>query len=126
MWGFPGVSAVKNRPASAGDLGSIPGSGRSPGEGNSNPVQYSCLGHPMDKGAWWAAVHGVTKKPDMTERLNADVQSALRSQMQKPPLLLRAWSEDSRESMVLGKGERDSKEKKHSSSRKSMNASMEA
>ena len=72
------------------------------------------------------ATHGVTKKPDMTERLNADVQSALRSQMQKPPLLLRAWSEDSRESMVLGKGERDSKEKKHSSSRKSMNASMEA
>ena len=45
----------------AGDLGSIPGSGRSPEEGNSNPLQYSCLENPMDGGAWWAAVHGVTK-----------------------------------------------------------------
>ena len=62
VWVFPGVSAVKNLPASAGDLGSIPGSGRSPGEGNGNPVQYSCLGHPMDRGAWWATVHGVQKR----------------------------------------------------------------
>ena len=45
----------------AGDLGSIPGSGRSPGEGNSNPLQYSCLENPMDGGAWWAPVHGVSK-----------------------------------------------------------------
>ena len=45
----------------AGDLGSIPGSGRSPGEGNSNPLQYSCLGNPMDGGAWWPTVHGVEK-----------------------------------------------------------------
>ena len=44
-----------------GDLGSIPGSGRSPGEGNGNPVQYSCLENPMDRGAWWATVHGVAK-----------------------------------------------------------------
>ena len=44
-----------------GDLGSIPGSGKSPGEGNGNPLQYSCLEHPMDGGAWWAAVHGVIK-----------------------------------------------------------------
>ena len=43
------------------DLGSIPGLGRSPGEGNGNPLQYSCLGNPMDRGAWWAAVHGITK-----------------------------------------------------------------
>ena len=116
VWVFPGVSAVKNLPASAGDLGSIPGSGRSPGEGNGNPVQYSCLGHPMDRGAWWATVHGVTKESDTTEQLNknTDVQSALRNQMQKPLLLLREWSEDSRESMVLEKGEQDSKEKKHS------------
>ena len=48
-------------PASAGDVGSIPGSGRSPGEGNGNPFQYSCLGNPIDRGAWWATVHGVTK-----------------------------------------------------------------
>ena len=45
----------------AGDLGSIPGSGRSPGEGNGNPLQYSCLENPMDGGAWWATVHGVAK-----------------------------------------------------------------
>ena len=45
----------------AGDMGSIPGSGRSPGEGNGYPLQYSCLGNPMDRGAWWATVHGVTK-----------------------------------------------------------------
>ena len=46
---------------SAGDLGSIPGLGRSPGEGNGNPLQYSCLENPMDGGAWWAAVHGVAR-----------------------------------------------------------------
>ena len=52
---------VKNLSAPAGDAGSIPGSGRSPGEGNCNPLQYSCLGNPMDRGAWWATVHGVTR-----------------------------------------------------------------
>ena len=60
----PGGSVVKNPPANAGDtgdMGLIPGSGRSPGGGNSNPLQYSCLENPMDRGAWWAAVHGVTK-----------------------------------------------------------------
>ena len=56
-----GGSVVKNPPASAGDMGSIPGSGRSPGTGHGNPLQYSCLGNPMDRGAWWAAAHGVTK-----------------------------------------------------------------
>ena len=59
--GFPGGSEVKVSACNAGDLGSIPGSGRSPGEGNGNPVQYSCLENPMDRGARWAAVHGVTK-----------------------------------------------------------------
>ena len=52
---------VKNLPANAGDTGSIYGSGRSPGEGNGNPLQYSCLGNPMNKGAWWATVHGVAR-----------------------------------------------------------------
>ena len=52
---------IKNLPANAGDLGLTPGSGRSPGEGNGNPFQYSCLGNSMDRGAWWATVHGVTK-----------------------------------------------------------------
>ena len=55
--GFPAVSVVKNLPANTGDTGSIPGFGKSPGEENSNPVQYSCLGNPMDRGAWWAIVH---------------------------------------------------------------------
>ena len=58
---LPGCSAVKNPPANAGDVGLIPGLGRSPGEGNGNPLQYSCLENPMDRGAWWATVHGVTK-----------------------------------------------------------------
>ena len=52
------------------DEGSIPGLGGSPGEGNGNPLQYSCLENPMDRGAWRAAVHGVTKESDMTEQLN--------------------------------------------------------
>ena len=59
---FPG-SVVKNPPASAGAAGSIPGWGGSLGEGNGNPLQDSCLENPMNRGAWWAAVHGVTKNP---------------------------------------------------------------
>ena len=59
--GFPGGSVVKNPPANAGDAGSIPGSGRSSGEGNDNPLQYSCLENSMDKGAWWATVHQMAK-----------------------------------------------------------------
>ena len=64
-----GGSAVKNPPANAGDMGSVPGSGRSPGEGNGNTLQYSCLGHPTDRGAQRATVHGVTKNLDMTQGL---------------------------------------------------------
>ena len=52
--GFPGGSVVKNPPANARDADSIPGSGSSPGEGNSNPLEYSYLGNPMDRGTWWA------------------------------------------------------------------------
>ena len=59
--GIPVGSIVKNPPASVGDLGSIPGLGRSPGEGNEYPFQYSCLENPMDRGAWRAMVHGVTR-----------------------------------------------------------------
>ena len=62
--GFPGGSVVKNPPANAedtGDAGLIPGSGRSPGGGNSNPLQCSCLENPIDRGAWWATVHRVAK-----------------------------------------------------------------
>ena len=59
--GFPGVSVVKNPPAIAGDTSSIPGPRRSPGEGNGNLLQYSCLGNPMDRGACQATVHRVAR-----------------------------------------------------------------
>ena len=68
--GFPGNSVVKNLPAKAGDAGSIPGSGRSAGEGNGNSLQYSCLGNPMDRRARWTTVQGGHKELDTTERLN--------------------------------------------------------
>ena len=61
IMGFPGGSVVKNPTSNAGDVSSIPGSGRSPGEGNGNPLQYFCLGNTTDSGAWKAKVHGVTK-----------------------------------------------------------------
>ena len=59
--GFPGGAVVKESTSQAGDVGLIPEWGRSPGEGNGNPLQYSCLENAMDRGAWWAVVHGVTK-----------------------------------------------------------------
>ena len=61
---------VKNLPASAGNLGSIPGLGRSLEEGNSNPLQFSCLGNPMDREAWRAPLHGVASELDMDEQLS--------------------------------------------------------
>ena len=64
MMGFPGGSVVKNPPTSAGDTGDmdlIPELEGSPRDGSGNPLQYSCLENPMDKGTWWATVHGVTK-----------------------------------------------------------------
>ena len=60
-WGFPGGSDGKESACKAEDLGSIPGWGRSPGGGNGNPLQYSCLENPMDRGTWWTMVHGVTE-----------------------------------------------------------------
>ena len=64
--GFPGGSVAKNLSANAADAGSISRLGRSPGEGNGNPLQYSCLRNLIDRGAWWATVHGVTKELDTT------------------------------------------------------------
>ena len=64
-WGFPGGSVVKNLPANAGDAGSIPGLGGSPGEGRGNPLQYSCLGNAIDRGAWGPKFMGM-QESDMT------------------------------------------------------------
>jgi len=68
--GFPAGSGVQNPHANEGAPGSIPGSGRSPGEGNGNPLQYSCLGNLMDRGALWATFHGITKVLDTIYGLN--------------------------------------------------------
>ena len=62
--GFPGDSVAQNTPASARDVNSAPGLGRPPGEGRADPLQDSCLGDPVDRGAWRAAVHGLTKESD--------------------------------------------------------------
>ena len=67
---FPGSSDGKASAYNAGDLGSIPGSGRSPGEGNGNPLQYACLENSMDGGAWEAIVHGGCKELDMIGQLH--------------------------------------------------------
>ena len=64
--GFLGGLVAKNLSASAGELGLVPGWGRSPGEGSGNPLQYSCLGNSMDRGAWWAPVHVVAEELNMT------------------------------------------------------------
>ena len=72
------MPVVKNLPANAGntrDTGSIPGSGRFPGRGNGNPLQYSCLKNPTDRGTWWAIVHGAAKELDLTERLNTNTHT---------------------------------------------------
>ena len=68
---------VKNLFANAGDAGSIPGLGRSPGVGNGNPLQYRCLKNSMDRRAWQATVHGVLKESDMTERWNIALSNTL-------------------------------------------------
>ena len=87
--GFPGSSVVENLPVSAGaagDMGSIPGLGRSPGRVNGNPRQYSCLKNPIDRGTWQATVHGVTKELDMTEQLS--VLACIEKAVSTQPLLL--------------------------------------
>ena len=70
MWASQVVLVVKNTPASAEDVGSIPGSGRSCGGGHGNPLQYSCLENPMDRGGWWTTDHRVTKSRTQLKRLS--------------------------------------------------------
>ena len=67
---FPGGSDGKASDCNFRYPGLIPGLGKSPGEGNGNPLQYSCLGNPMDRGTWWATVHEITKESDMAWQLN--------------------------------------------------------
>ena len=73
---FPGGSVVKSPPANTGDTGLIPGSGKSAEEGTGNLLQCSCLGNPMDRGAWQATVHGVVKEWDTTQQLNNNIKVA--------------------------------------------------
>ena len=80
---FPGGSDGKTSAYNAGDLGSIPGSERSPGEGNGNPLQYSCLENPMDGGAWLAAVHGVAKSRTRLSDFTLTIKRLSTAQMEK-------------------------------------------
>ena len=74
-WGFPGGSVVKNLPATAGDVGSIPGLGRSPGEGSGKLLQHSCLGNAMDRGSWQATVRGGHKRVGYNLATNPSLSS---------------------------------------------------
>ena len=76
---------VKNLFANAGDVFSIPGLGRSPGEGSGNPLQCSCLGHPIGRGAWWATVHGVTESWTQLKRLTKNKQLRLKDHFEALP-----------------------------------------
>ena len=87
--GFPGGSGVKNPPANAGDVGLIPGLGRSPGEGNGNPLHYSCLGNPINWGAWRVTVHGVAKRVRQ-DLATKQQQVAWKHEVRPKPILLPA------------------------------------
>ena len=83
--GVPGGAVVRNLPASLGDTCSIPGSGGFPGEGNGNPLQYSWLENPMDRGAWGAMVHGLTKESDVAECAQVAAAHAFSVRCSAPP-----------------------------------------
>ena len=84
LMGFPGGSDGKEFACNAGDLGLMPGLGRSPGEGNGYPHQYSCLENPMDRGAWWATVHG-------SQRVSHNERDSVRMHALTQPLKKRLW-----------------------------------
>ena len=88
VMGFLGGSVVRNSLAKAEDAGLLPESGRSPGNGNGNPLQHSCLGNPVEKGAWWATVHGATKSQswlsDWTPTMCHDMPGVVTTGRQSP------------------------------------------
>ena len=98
-----------------GDLGLVPGSERSPGERNSNPLQYSCLENSMDRGTWWTTVHGDHKEPDPTEQLTQEVLSTLVSVLNiqiwgwnsQPNLIAWVWGVNSQDGRERSVGLRD-------------------
>ena len=92
--GFPGGSAVKNPYANTGASGSIPGSRRSPGEGNGNPLQYSCLGNPMERGAWLPTIHGVAKSQTQLNDWTTTTKTIREGDRKKPVLLSTVWREE--------------------------------
>ena len=89
--GFPDVSADKESPCNTWDTGSIPGLGGSPGGGHGNPLQYSCLENPMDRGAWQARVHGVAEESDMTEHTHCTSEGRPDHVTSKYATLVYSW-----------------------------------
>ena len=83
------AQTVKNLPVNSGDLGLIPGSGRFPGGGNSNQLQYSCLENSMDGGAWWATVHGVAKSWMRLSDFTFTLDNCQKADVRQPMLLIR-------------------------------------
>ena len=104
--GFPVGTSSKQPACQAGDAGSISGSGRPPGEGNGNPLQYFCLENPMDRGAWWASVHGVTKSQTRPKRLSMHARTVLYPQSQvnsrKPKDFQNSFEGESRYELTWG------------------------
>ena len=88
---FPGGSDGKASAYNVGDLGLIPGSGRSPGEGNGTPLQYSCLENPMDGGAWWATVHMVAKSQTWLSGFTSLIGNAFVSALPMRGLFMLCW-----------------------------------
>ena len=103
---FPSGSGVKNPPANEGDVGSIPGSGRSPGEGNGNPLQYSWLENPMDRVAWWATVQRVAKSQTQVKWLHMHTHVLFYSQGLNPTIIVQNRDKKTFFSSRVREGER--------------------
>ena len=98
---FPGGTVVQNPSANVGDAGSIPGLGRSTGEGNDNSLQYSCLKNSMDRGAWWATVHETAKESDMNYQLNNNNNKDIYYKIQSRKVYYQAEDEECMNNLSL-------------------------